>query len=119
MHDLETLTAAHPHLAPIVEAYVQWADPARRDIDIVVAAMAADVALETVMPDGRALPSAEPGRESVRAWLTALLREWELVDYRPDGLIVGDDGCDLVMIGNVTLRHRASGREGSSRLIDH
>jgi hypothetical protein len=119
VHDLDSLVAAHPHLVDIVAAYRAWADPEARSIDTVVAVMAPQVALETVMPDGTPLPDAPGlGREKIRAWLTSLLQGWDIVEHRAHGMILGDDGRNLVMTGEVTLRNRATGRQDTARLID-
>jgi uncharacterized protein len=102
----------------VADAYRQWRETRGRNSDQVIAMMADEIEMRSVLdpslPDD--LAADRKTREQARDYFEVLARDWEMIDY-PEDRIVGD-GDTVVWIGRCHWRHRHSSREINSPKVD-
>ena len=102
----------------VADAYRQWRETRGRNNDQVIAMMADEIEMRSVLdpdlPDD--LAADRKTREEARKYFEVLARDWEMIDY-PQDKIVGD-GDTVVWIGRCHWRHRHTGREINSPKVD-
>jgi uncharacterized protein len=102
----------------VADAYRQWRETRGRNADQVIAMMADEIEMRSVLDPGLPddLAADRRTREEARDYFAVLARDWEMIDY-PEDRIVGD-GDTVVWIGRCHWRHRQSGREINSPKVD-
>ncbi len=102
----------------VADAYREWRESRGRNADQVIAMMADEIEMRSVLdpelPDD--LAADRKSREEAREYFEVLARDWEMVDY-PQEKIVGDEDT-VVWIGRCHWRHRGTGREINSPKVD-
>ena len=102
----------------VAEAYREWRNSRGQNVDEVIAMMADEIEMRSVLdpdlPDD--LAADRKTREEACEYFEVLARDWEMIDY-PQDRIVGD-GDTVVWIGRCHWRHRATGREINSPKVD-
>lgn len=110
----------NPHVPAeqLADAYRQWRESRGANVDQVIAMMADEIEMSSVLdpelPDD--LAADRRTREEARQYFEVLARDWEMIDY-PQDTIVGD-GDTVVWIGRCHWRHRATGREINTPKVD-
>lgn len=110
--------ADNPNLATLERAYERWGRTKGGNVDEILDLFRDDVEMRSVLvPD---VPSDLSGihaqREQAAAYFEALLRDWEMLYFDVDRYIA--DGDDIVMVGRMGWRNRATGNEVHSPKVD-
>lgn len=102
----------------VAEAYRQWRETKGGNAAGVVALMADEIEMRSVLspdlPDD--LAADRSTREEAGQYFEVLLRDWEMIDFPTEKIVA--DGDTIVWIGRCHWRHRATGREVNSPKID-
>ena len=102
----------------VAEAYREWRNSRGQNVDEVIAMMADEIEMRSVLdpdlPDD--LAADRKTRDEAREYFEVLARDWEMIDY-PQDRIVGDQDT-VVWIGRCHWRHRHTGREINSPKVD-
>ena len=102
----------------LTQAYQAWEDSKGHSVDAWLALLDDEVDFQSIADDLPLAPFAKPykTREEVRAYLSGLVGEWEMIDYVTDRYV--EQGDDVVMIGRTSWRNRRTGKVVNTRKVD-
>lgn len=112
--------AENPDLERLRGAYARWGDTKGGNVEEILGMFDETIEMVSPLPDD--VPDAIAGTKRSRAeaasYFEGLLRDWEMVEFRAERFIVGEDGQDIVMVGRAAWRNKATGRIVDSPKVD-
>jgi ketosteroid isomerase-like protein len=114
----EGAMVSNPNVTTLVGLYARWGATKGGNVDEVLDLLDDEVEMRSVLSPDLPVPIAGTHRSKAgaRDYFTALLREWEMVDWQCHRFIA--DGDDVVMVGRCHWRSRETGAEVDSQKVD-
>jgi uncharacterized protein len=110
--------AAHDHVAILKDAYAQWVESRGSDCECWMNIIADDVSLGSLAEGSPEVPftARRTSKSGVRAYLDALMRDWEMISHAMNDFIAQDDR--VAVIGRAIWRHKGTGKVADTRKVD-
>ena len=106
-------------LAELADAYRHWRETKGATVDQVVNLMADEIEMRSVLEPANLpheLAKAHRSHAEVRDYFTALLDDWEMIDFPQEKIVA--DGDTVVWIGRCHWRNKHDGKELDTPKVD-